>query len=174
MDKSDRFIYRPNQKKGFHCYDGMPCATKGVFESIGEIGIAEIHRVMKEMVEVRKKMFGYGKPEYYGFTDREVFFDLETATGIELHANANKSVVGRKGYEFPLPELLDIEGSYLLKQTFPFGTKLGKRAFKNRVKDWQSGNFLIKSVKEKQDAAIRAIRWLKTHDFELLMQVLKE
>ncbi len=172
MNLSERFIYRPSQKKGVHCYDGTPCPTKEVYEAIGEVGVAEIHRVMSEMVEVRKKMFGDGKPEFYGFTDREVFFDIELTSGIELRPNAKASIEGRTGFEFPFPELLE-ENSYILEQTFPLGMNLGKRVFKNRMKIWLSGN-LTNRLKEKQDDAIRAVKWLKEHNFKVLMKAIKE
>lgn len=174
MDLSERFIYRPHQNKGIHCYDGTPCATREVYESIGEIGITEIHRVMQKMIAIRKKMFGSGKPEYYGFNDREIFFDLETATGIELHSDVQQAREGRISNEFPFPELLENENAYLMKQTFPLGKNLGKRAFKNRVEDWQRGDFLIQSIRCKQNDAIRAIKWLKQSNFKLLMQTINE
>lgn len=170
---SERFVFRPHQKKGKHWYDGTPCPTKEVYESIGEVGIKEIHRVMHEMLEVRKKMFGYGKPEYSGFTDREVLFDMETRTGIELLANAKEQTEGFGNDEFAYPELLEKEDAYIIGESHLYKKNLGKRAFQNKIELWLSGRG-ADSLTQKQDDAIQAVMWLKDHNFKVLMNAVNK
>lgn len=141
MDFSERFVYKRNNEKGIHLFEGQPCPSREVFKSIGEAGILHIHRTMKEMLEIRKKMFGSGRAEFYGFSSNQSFFDMETRTIIELISNASNFIAeSRSDLDLQFPEL-GTEDSYLLNLIErPWGG-LGKRAFQNRVDFWQNGDF---------------------------------
>ena len=142
MDFSERLVYRRDNEKGIHGFDGTPCPTKEVYESIGEVGIAHIQKMMREMIEIRKKMFGSGNAKYFGFSPDQSFFDMENRTIIQLVANAKKSIEdSRPGFfDLQFPELAT-EGAFLMWLIErPWGG-LGKRAFKNRVDFWQTGDF---------------------------------
>ncbi len=161
---SERFIFNPNRKKGEYCYDTSPCATKEIYELIGQKGIDEIHAIMKTMLETRKKMFGCAKKEFYGFSDTELFFDLETGNHIQLAAKPKEYLQkkSRHNFEFQFPELLQNEDTYLLVQTYHFlEKKLGKIAFKNRVQDALDGFGADISLGEKLHNAETSVRWLK-------------
>lgn len=176
MDFTERFVYRRNDKKGIHCYDGTPCATKEVFDSIGEAGIKHIQKMIIEMIEMRKKMFGYGKAEYYGFSDSEAFFDMETSTMIQLLANAKERLEKMTGYNLQFPDQIT-ENAFLMILRHPFGSykkKLGKKAFRSRVNDWQGGVFSMKNLRDEKDEAESAVKWLKTEYPQLLKKIISE
>lgn len=142
MDFSDRFIYRRDNEIGEYCFDGTPCPTKEVYESIGEAGIAHIQKMLKEMIEIRKKMFGSGSAKFFGFRRDQAIFDMENRTLIHLVDNAKRCMEESKPGFFNLqfPELVTEESFLMSLIENPWGG-LGKTAFKNRVDSWQNENF---------------------------------
>jgi hypothetical protein len=158
MDFPDRFVFHPNQKKGIYCYDGTPCPTKEIFERIGQTGIDEIHAQMQLMMEMRKKMYGCFDKADYGFSGKEIFYDLETATTIKLLADPPERY---NNVELHSPEQLNNEGSYLMARSAE--ENMGKRAFKNHVQRVLEMDWGAIQRKEKIEEAVKQTKWLKAN-----------
>lgn len=161
MNFSDRFVFKPNQEKGSYCYEGMPCPTEEIFERIGQKGIDEIRAQMQLMLEMRKKMYGCFDKAAYGFSSKEVFFDLETATTVKLLVDPPEWY---NDVEMHSPELLNNEDSYLMARSIQApNTSEGKRAYKNYVQWVLERDCGIVLRKEKIEKAMKQTRWLKDH-----------
>lgn len=75
--EDNNLIYIPEDMKGKHLFDGIPCPTIEVHDLIGDKGVEKIHNKMKQMLEWRKTMFGEKTKENYGFTALERFVDVQ-------------------------------------------------------------------------------------------------
>lgn len=172
---SERFIYKPNSRKkvGEHCYEGPPCATKEIYERIGQQGIDKIHSIMQTMLETRKQMFGDDSPEYYGFHDKEIFYDLKTQTTIKILADPVDYLDGSSDVELHSEELLQNANAYLLTLFPSFDKDIGKIAFKNQVRETLDGcNANYMSHREKIENIEDSLIWLKKFKPKSLLDAL--
>ena len=164
MTQFERFVFRPNHQKGGYEYSGQPCATQEIFDRIGQEGIDKIHAEMKLMLEMRKKMYGCFNKGHYGFSSKEVFYDLESATTIKLLADPSKKTTN---VELHSPALLNNEDSYLITRSI-IKDDMGKIAFKNHVQATMSSDFGYISRKEKIEEAVKQVKWLKENSISKL------
>lgn len=185
MISPDRFVYRPQRKKGSEVYDGTPCPTKRAYDVLGDEGVEALHKIMQVMTETRKKMFGDGKAEYFGFTKDEIFFDTEVQTAFSLSKHIATYKENHELEDAPFPELLEKDNIYIVNETRrPFLGKedpkqLGKRAFRNRMNEWLAGDRYPSqsdqpTYHEKLEQAMAAVKFLKENDIHMLIKALEK
>ncbi len=184
MISPDRFVYRPQRKKGSEVYNGTPCPTKRAYNILGDDGVEALHKIMQVMIETRKKMFGNGKAEYYGFTENEIFFDTEAQTAFRITSAVALYRGDDRLDDVQSPELFEKDDCYIITENSrPFSGKgdpklLGKRAFNNRVNVWATGDSPVQSEKPKYKAkleeAMEAVKFLKDNNIHLLIKALEK
>ncbi|MGY0408831.1 MAG: hypothetical protein ACWIPJ_10850 [Polaribacter sp.] len=81
---SDRLQYIPNRRNGLSEFSGTPLATPEVYDLIKPDGINFISQKLKELIELRKELFGTSEDKYYGMYQIQLFYDLKNHIPIRI------------------------------------------------------------------------------------------
>jgi hypothetical protein len=81
---SDQLLYVPNRRNGTSEFLGQPLATQGIYDLIKPEGVEFISQKLKELIELRKELFGNAKEEFYGMYGIQLFYDLKNHIPIKV------------------------------------------------------------------------------------------
>lgn len=86
-----KLVYQPNLLRGPCTFEVDPQPTDEVLDIIGQEGVEQMHELLAEMLEVRKRMFGTlsfagnDDPMKYGFAMSQKFVDLDSKYIFQLY-----------------------------------------------------------------------------------------
>jgi hypothetical protein len=103
---SDRLQYIPNRRNGLSEFSGIPMASEEVYDLIESDGINFISEKLKELIELRKELFGNYKEEFFGMYEIQLFYDLKNRIPIKI-----KEIIDSPNKDFTLEIEKDDYGS---------------------------------------------------------------
>ncbi len=85
----DRFHYVPNRLGGSSLFSGKPTISSDLQELLEKEDIAYIQKILSDIIEMRKRLFGTLHPEYYGLFEVQRIVDLKKKLIIKAISDTN-------------------------------------------------------------------------------------